>query len=46
MPRFQLLLDTGAKLIAVHSAKECDARLPPLALTGDPRTVIDARAKG
>lgn len=46
MPRFPLLLDTGAELIAVHSAKECDTRLPPLACTGDPRTVIDARAEG
>jgi hypothetical protein len=46
MPRFPLLLDTGIELIAVHSAEECEARLPPLALTGDPRPVIDARAKG
>ena len=46
MPRFPLLLDTGSELIALHGAHECEARLPPLALTGDPRPVIDARAEG
>ena len=46
MPRFPLLLDTGTELIALHSADECEARLPPLALTGDPRPVIDAQAEG
>ena len=46
MPRFPLLLDTGSELLALHSAAECEARLPPLALTGDPRPVIDARAEG
>jgi hypothetical protein len=46
MPRFPLLLDTGAELIALHSVEECEARLPPLALTGDPRTLVDARAEG
>ena len=45
-PRFPLLLDTGIELIALHSADECEARLPPLALTGDPRPVIDARVEG
>ena len=46
MPRFPLLLDTGTELIALHGADEAEARLPPLALTGDPRPVIDARAEG
>lgn len=46
MPRFPLLLDTGIELIALHGADECEARLPPLALTGHPRPVIDARAEG
>jgi hypothetical protein len=46
MPRFPLLLDTGIELIALHSADECEARLPPLALTGHPRPVIDAQAEG
>jgi hypothetical protein len=46
MPRFPLLLDTGTELIALRSAGECEARLPPLALTGDPRPVIDAQAEG
>jgi hypothetical protein len=46
MPRFPLLLDTGIELIALHSAAECEARLPPLALTGDPRPVIDALVEG
>ena len=46
MPRFLLLLDAGTELIALHSAAECEARLPPLALTGDPRPVIDALAEG
>jgi hypothetical protein len=46
MPRFPLLLDTGIELIALRSADECEARLPPLALTGDPRPVIDARVEG
>jgi hypothetical protein len=46
MPRFPLLLDTGIELIALHGADECEARLPPLALTGDPRPVIDAWAEG
>ena len=46
MPRFPLLLDTGIELIALHGADECEARLPPLALTGDPRPVIDAEAEG
>ena len=46
MPRFPLLLDTGIELIAFQSAEECEARLPPLALTGNPRPVIDARAEG
>jgi hypothetical protein len=46
MPRFPLLLDTGMELIALHSADECEARLPQLALTGSPRPVIDARAEG
>ena len=46
MPRFPLLLDTGIELIALHSADECEARLPPLALTGQPRPVIDAHAEG
>ena len=45
-PRFPLLLDTGIDLIALHSAHECESRLPLLALTGDPRPVIDARAEG
>ncbi len=45
-PRFPLLLDTGIELIALHGADECEARLPPLALTGDPRPVIDAQAEG
>lgn len=46
MPRFPLLLDTGTELIALHGAEECEARLPSLALTGKPRPVIDALAKG
>jgi hypothetical protein len=46
MPRFPLLLDTGTELIALHGPEECEARLPPLALTGQPRPVIDARAEG
>lgn len=46
MPRFPLLLDTGTELIALHSAEECEARLPPLALTGAPCPVIDAEAEG
>lgn len=45
-PRFPLLLDTGVELIALCSADECESRLPLLALTGDPRPVIDARAEG
>jgi hypothetical protein len=45
-PRFPLLLDTGTELIALRSTKGCEARLPPLALTGGPRFVIDARAEG
>jgi hypothetical protein len=45
-PRFPLLLDTGIELIALRSADECEGRLPLLALTGDPRPVIDARAEG
>lgn len=45
-PRFPLLLDTGIELIALHSAAECEKRLPPLALTGDPRPVIDAEVEG
>ena len=45
-PRFPLLLDTGIKLLALRSTKECEARLPPLALTGAPRPVIDAAAEG
>lgn len=45
-PRFPLLLDTGIELIALRSAEECEGRLPLLALTGDPRPVIDARAEG
>lgn len=46
MPRFPLLLDTGVELIALHDADECEVRVPALALKGDPRPVIDARAKG
>jgi len=46
MPRFPLLLDTGNELLALRSADECEARLPPLALTGPPRPVIDAVAEG
>jgi hypothetical protein len=47
MPRFPLLLDTGIELIALHSAAECEARLPALALTGrDPLPVIDAEVEG
>lgn len=46
MPRFPLLLDTGTELIALHSAEECEARLPALALTGKPRPVIDAGVEG
>jgi hypothetical protein len=46
MPRFPLLLDTGIELIALHGADECEARLPLLGLTGDPRHVIDAQAEG
>lgn len=46
MPRFPLLLDTGTELISLSSADECEIRLPALALTGEPRTVIDARAEG
>ncbi len=46
MPRFPLLLDTGAELIALRSAAECEARLPALALTGAPRPVIDAKVEG
>lgn len=46
MPRFPLLLDTGMELVAFPSVKECEARLPLLALTGASRTVIDARAEG
>lgn len=46
MPRFPLLLDTGTELIALSSADECEIRLPALALTGEPRPVIDARAEG
>jgi hypothetical protein len=46
MPRFPLLLDTGIELIALHGADECEARLPLLGLTGDPRPVIDAQAEG
>ena len=45
-PRFPLLLDTGTELIALHRPAECEARLPPLALTGDPRPVIDANVEG
>jgi hypothetical protein len=46
MPRFPLLLDTGDKLLALRNADECEARLPPLALTGPPLPVIDADAEG
>jgi hypothetical protein len=46
MPRFPLLLDTGTELISFHGAAECEARLPSLGLTGDPRHVIDAEAEG
>ena len=46
MPQFPLLLDTGIELIALRSADDCEARLPLLALTGDPRPVIDAEAEG
>lgn len=45
-PRFPLLLDTGTELIALRSAAECEATLPSLGLTGDPRPVIDAQAEG
>jgi hypothetical protein len=34
------------ELVALHSVDDCEARLPPLALTGGPRPVIDARAEG
>src|SRR5215213_8739356 len=46
MPQFPLLLDTGTELISLSSADECEIRLPALALTGEPRPVIDARAEG
>ena len=46
VPRFPLLLDTGSELLAFGSADECEARLPLLGLTGSPRPVIDAKAKG
>jgi hypothetical protein len=46
MPRFPLLLDTGNELLALRSPDECEARLPPLALTGPPLPVIDAEAEG
>jgi len=46
MPRFPILLDTGTELISLRGPAECEARLPLLGLTGDPRPVIDARAEG
>lgn len=45
-PRFPVLLDTGTELLALHSREECEIRLPALALSGDPRPVIDATAEG
>jgi hypothetical protein len=44
-PRFPILLDTGTELLAFRTAAECEAGLPLLALAGDPRPVIDARAE-
>jgi hypothetical protein len=46
VPRFPILLDTGTELLALRSRAECQARLPALARTGEPRPVIDATAEG
>ena len=47
MPKFPILLDTGTELIALHTAAECEVRLPALPLAGEgPRPVIDATAEG
>ncbi|HEX6036699.1 hypothetical protein [Longimicrobium sp.] len=45
-PKFPILLDTGTELIVLRTAADCEARLPSLGLTGDPRPVIDARVEG